>query len=75
MAAEEEAQQDGPSTADMAASSPSSSPTKGPALKEKSAGWFGSSEGQIRQTNAKRLADWSRVCSDTGGGQEGLWNG
>eukprot|EP00891_Asterochloris_glomerata_P004921 jgi/Astpho2/4921/Aster-x1266 len=45
VAAEKEAQQDGPSTADAAASSPSSSPTKRAAPKEKSASWFGTSEG------------------------------
>ncbi len=47
VAAEKEAQQDGPSTADAAASSPSSSPTKRAAPKEKSASWFGTSEGQM----------------------------
>ena len=73
VAAEKEAQQDGTGTADVAASSPYSSPTNGAAPKEKSAGWFGSSEGQIRQADARRLSVWSHACSVAG--QEGLWNG
>ena len=88
MAAEKEAQQDGPGTADVAASSPSSSPTKGAAPKERSASWFGSSEGQIiagryqmfsvvpvqLQVVVRRACGMARPASLVQAGATGFWS-